>query len=122
MPIFCQDTVASNKKVKTILLGRVAQSAQSGERGSSIAKDLIDSKDPKHMLFCRETAFVAIYALFQGYYSHPLMVIQICLPHLQNRKAIGRTGKLSIEQKTYRKTRKAIDGTEKLSIDQNGYR
>ena len=49
------------------------------------------------------------------------MVIQICLPLLQNRKAIDRTGKLSIEQKTYGKARKAIDGTEKLSIDQNGY-
>ena len=24
------------------------------------------SKDPKHTLFCCETAFVAIYALFQG--------------------------------------------------------
>ena len=36
------------------------------EPGSSIAKDLIDSEDPKHTLFCRETAFVAIYALFQG--------------------------------------------------------
>ena len=35
-------------------------------RGSSIAKDLIDSEDPKHTLFCRETAFVAIYALFKG--------------------------------------------------------
>ena len=29
-----------------------------------MAKDLIDSEDPKHTLFCRETAFVAIYALF----------------------------------------------------------
>ena len=29
-------------------------------------KDLIDSEDPKHTLFCSETAFVAIYALFQG--------------------------------------------------------
>ena len=36
------------------------------EPGSSIAKDLIDSEDPKHTLFCRETAFVAIYALFKG--------------------------------------------------------
>ena len=24
------------------------------------------SEDPKHTLFCRETAFVAIYALFKG--------------------------------------------------------
>ena len=45
---------------------RVAKSARSGERGSLIAKELIDSKDPKHTLFCRETAFVTIYALFQG--------------------------------------------------------
>ena len=45
---------------------RVAQSAGIGELDSSIAKDLIDSEDPKHTLFCRETAFVAIYALFQG--------------------------------------------------------
>ena len=45
---------------------RVALSAQTDEPGSSIAKDLIDSEDPKHTLFCRETAFVAIYALFQG--------------------------------------------------------
>ena len=33
---------------------------------STIVKDLNDSQDPKHTLFCRETAFVAIYALFQG--------------------------------------------------------
>ena len=26
---------------------------------------IIDSEDPKHMLFCREIAFVAIYALFR---------------------------------------------------------
>ena len=36
------------------------------EPGSLIAKDLNDSEDPKHTLFCRETAFVAIYALFRG--------------------------------------------------------
>ena len=42
------------------------QGARTDEPGSSIAKDLIDSEDPKHTLFCRETAFVAIYALFQG--------------------------------------------------------
>ena len=47
-------------------VGRVAKSAGTGEPRSSIAKDLIDSEDPKHTLFCRETAFVAIYALFQG--------------------------------------------------------
>merc|ERR1712012_424301 len=38
---------------------RVAESAGTGEPGSSIAKDLIDSEDPKHTLFCCETAFVA---------------------------------------------------------------
>ena len=49
-----------------IHVSRVAQSAVSGEEAPSIAKDLIDSEDPKHTLFCRETAFVAIYALFKG--------------------------------------------------------
>ena len=43
---------------------RVAEIARRGEGASSIAKDLIDSEDPKRMLFCREIAFVAIYALF----------------------------------------------------------
>ena len=43
---------------------RAAKSAGIGELDSSIAKDLIDSEDPKHTLFCREIAFVAIYALF----------------------------------------------------------
>ena len=43
---------------------RVAESARSGGGASSIAKDLIDSEDPKHTLFCREIAFVAIYAFF----------------------------------------------------------
>ena len=32
---------------------------------SSIVKDLIDSEDPKNTLFCREIAFVVIFALFQ---------------------------------------------------------
>ena len=31
---------------------------------STIVKDLNDSQDPKHMLICRENAFVAIYTLF----------------------------------------------------------
>ena len=31
---------------------------------STIVKDLNDSQDPKHTLFCREIVFVAIYALF----------------------------------------------------------
>ena len=49
-----------------VLGGRVAESALSGEGASLIAKDRIDSEDPKHTLFCHKTAFVAIYALFQG--------------------------------------------------------
>ena len=44
---------------------RVAQSVGIGGLDPSIAKDLIDSEDPKHTLFCREIAFVAIYALFR---------------------------------------------------------
>ena len=31
---------------------------------STIVKDLNDSQDPKYTLICRESAFVAIYALF----------------------------------------------------------
>ena len=31
---------------------------------STIVEDLNDSQDPKHTLFCRENAFVVIYALF----------------------------------------------------------
>ena len=30
-----------------------------------IVNDLHDSQDPKHTLFCRKNAFVAIYSLFQ---------------------------------------------------------
>ena len=43
--------------------GRVAKSARTDEPGSSIAKDLIDSENPKHRLFCTEIAFDAIYTL-----------------------------------------------------------
>ena len=32
---------------------------------STIVKDLNDSQDPKHTLYCRKNAFVAIYTLFQ---------------------------------------------------------
>ena len=32
---------------------------------STIVKDLNDSQDPQNTLFCRENAFVAIYAFFQ---------------------------------------------------------
>ena len=51
---------------QAILGCRVAQSARSGKRGSLIPNDLVDSKDSKHMLLCRETAFVTIYGLFRG--------------------------------------------------------
>ena len=44
---------------------RVAQSAGIGGLDPSLAKDLIDSENPKHTLFCREIAFVAINALFR---------------------------------------------------------
>ena len=37
-----------------LLLYRVAQSAGIGGLDPSIAKDLIDSEDPKHTLFCRD--------------------------------------------------------------------
>ena len=55
-----------NEMARYYLFSRVAESARSSECASSIAQDLADSKDPKHMLFCREIAFVAIYALFKG--------------------------------------------------------
>ena len=44
---------------------RVAQSVGIWGLDPSIARDLIDSEDPKQTLFCREIAFVAIYALFR---------------------------------------------------------
>ena len=44
---------------------RVAQSVGIGGLDPSIAKDLIDSEDPKHTLFCRKIAFAAIYELFR---------------------------------------------------------
>ena len=55
----------------------MAQSAGIGELDSSIAKDLIDSEDPKHTQFCREIAFVVIYALFRDDISILWYVIQI---------------------------------------------
>ena len=48
-----------------LLRTRAAKSVGTKELGSSIAKDLIDSEDPKHTLFCRKIAFAAIYALFR---------------------------------------------------------
>ena len=38
---------------------------------SMIVKDLNDSQDSKHTLFCRENAFVAIYMLFRYNISIP---------------------------------------------------
>ena len=68
----------------------MAESARRGEGASLIAKDLIDSEDPKHMLFCREIAFVATHVFFQGYYSNPLMQSKYIRHNY-------RTEKLSIE-------------------------
>ena len=50
--------------ISIIIITRAAKSTGIWGLDPSIAKDLIDSEDPKHMLFCREIAFVAIYALF----------------------------------------------------------
>ena len=83
----------------------MAQSAGIGELDSSIAKDLIDSKDPKHTQFCREIAFVAIYALFRDDISILWYVIQIDFSLLLNHKnifAIDRKYFLLIEQIGYR--------------------
>ena len=55
----------SNLHSYVLVLSRAAKSAGIGELDSSIAKDLIDSEDPKHTLFCRKIAFAAIYALFR---------------------------------------------------------
>ena len=83
----------------------MAQSAGIGELDSSIAKDLIDSEDPKHTLFCREIAFVAIYALFRDDISILWYVIQIDFSLLMDHKnifAIDRKYFLLIEQIGYR--------------------
>ena len=57
--------ITAKRRLVVLVLVRVAQSAGIGELDSSIAKDLIDSEDPKHTQFCREITFVAIYALFR---------------------------------------------------------
>ena len=44
----------------------VFRARQGGIKCVNRRTGFIDSEDPKHTLFCRETAFVAIYALFQG--------------------------------------------------------
>ena len=48
-----------------LVLYRVALSAGSGEGNFLTAKELIDSEDLEHTLFCRKAAFVTIYVLFQ---------------------------------------------------------
>ena len=60
----CCGGICSERK-PTVVYRRAAKSAGIGELDSSIAKDLIDSEDPKHTLFCRKIAFAAIYALFR---------------------------------------------------------
>ena len=44
-------------------IARAAKRVGIWELDSSIAKDLIDSENPKHTLFCREIAFVSIYGM-----------------------------------------------------------
>ena len=83
----------------------MAQSAGIGELDSSIAKDLIDSEDPKHTQFCRKITFVAIYALFRDDISILWYVIQIDFSLLMDHKnifAIDRKYFLLIEQIGYR--------------------
>ena len=61
MSLFCKLATASIFILHSYLTG----SAGIWGLDPSIAKDLIDSKGPKHMLFCREIVFAAIYALFR---------------------------------------------------------
>ena len=49
-PALCR-TQPTNFRIQP---ARAAKSAGIGELDSSIAKDLIDSEDPKHTLFCRD--------------------------------------------------------------------
>ena len=60
-----QKETSSESDERQTQVSRAAKSAGIGELDSSIAKDLIDSEDPKHTLFCRKIAFAAIYALFR---------------------------------------------------------
>ena len=39
---------------------------------ATIVRDLNDSQDPKHMLYCRESAFVAILRVFFFFFRKPL--------------------------------------------------
>ena len=55
---------------------------------STIVKDLNDSRDRKHTLFCRKNAFVAIYALFQTT-NEEFFLDQAYAIHLYNAHKIG---------------------------------
>ena len=53
--------------LKVVLSFKVCQFVSQGCIKCAIQRaGLIDSEDPKHLLFYRETAFVVIYALFSG--------------------------------------------------------
>ena len=57
---------------------------QGGTKWPNWRRGFIDSKDPKHTLVCRKTAFVAIYAPFPGQYSHSFLAVQINLQLLNH--------------------------------------
>ena len=52
---------------------------------SRIVMDLNDSQDPKHTLFCRENAFVAIYALFSDNKFLPFYYIGASLTYCSSK-------------------------------------
>ena len=51
---------------------------------NTIVKDVNDRQDPKHTLFCRENAFVAIYALISDnkypLFNRPKRTLSVFLP------------------------------------------
>ena len=53
---------------------------RSGEGASSIAKDLIDSEDPKHTLFCRDTIIYikAFYIFVAKTRNYDIFVAKMC--------------------------------------------
>ena len=63
----CVSCLMFENKTQTCFVNRnrAAKSAGIGELDSLIAKDLIDSENLKHTLFCRKIAFAAIYVLFR---------------------------------------------------------
>ena len=83
------------------------------------------TKTPNIPCFVVKNAFVAIYALFRGWYFHSLILVQIDLPLLLNHLnifSIDKTGWLLIKKIGYRKNWFAIDRKDWLSIEQIGYR